>query len=130
MEKLIVYTKFCLPCVMPEFWDMFQKEALKQGYGIKVCRTTYRPFAHKKATEIWGADGYTAFGVFPDGQAIALERIMDMWRDNAKNKLVKAGKKKSARKGKNDVQRLPKTSRSIRVDSVESPATKIKVENA
>ena len=53
-----------------------------------------------------------------------------MWRDNAKNKLVKAGKKKAARKGKNDVQGLPKASRSMRVDSVESPATKIKVENA
>ena len=130
MKKLTVYTKFCLPCVMEEFWAMFQKEALKQGYEIKVVRTTYRPFAHKKATEIWGGDGYTAFGVFPDGKALTLERIMDMWIDNVKNKRVKAGKKKAARRSKNDVQGLPKTSRSIRVDSVENPTTKIKVENA
>ncbi len=129
MNKITVYTKFCLSCVMPEFWDMFQKEALKQGYNIKVCRTTYRPFAHKKATEIWGGDDYTAFGVFPDGAATTLERIMDMWIDNVKDKRVKAGKKKAAKRSKNDVQRLPKTSRSIRVDCVESPATKIKVEN-
>lgn len=130
MKKLLVYTKFCLPCIAPEFWDMFQKEALKQGYEIKVCRTTYRPFAHKKATEIWGDDGYTAFGVFPDGQAISLERIMDMWTDNVKNKRVKSGKKKSRKGAKNDVQRLRKTSRTIRVDSVENPAVEIKVNNA
>ena len=130
MQKLIVYTKFCLPCVMEEFWNNFQKEALKHGYDIKVQRTTYRPFAYKKATEIWGGDGYTAFGVFPDGTATALERIMDMWIDNVKDKRVKAGKKKAAKRSKNDVQRLPKTARTIRVDSVENTATKIKVENA
>lgn len=130
MKKLLVYTKFCLPCIMEEFWANFQKEALKQGYEIKVCRTTYRPFAHKKATEIWGGDGYTAFGVFPDGQAIALERIFDMWIDNVKDKQVKTGKKKAKKGANNDVQRLRKASRSIRVDSVEDPAVKIKVGNA
>ena len=96
MEKLIVYTKFCLPCLMEDFWQQFQKEATKRKFEIKVIRTSYRPFSHRKAVEIWGSDDYSAFAVFPNGDALKLERIMDMWTDDVKNKMAKPGKKKSA----------------------------------
>lgn len=126
-NQLIVYTKFCLNCIMPDFWRMFQKEAVRQGYSLETIRTTYRPFAHKKASSIWKSDDYFAFVVFPDGGVFKLEGAMDMWQEKAKNKLVKSGKKKSTRRRKKDVQGLSETPRTIRVDGAEDTGTDIEV---
>lgn len=124
-QKLTVYTKFCLDCVMPEFWKMFRQRAFDEGYTIKVIRTSYRPFAHKKAVASCGDEHYFSFAVFPDGKVLKLEGAINMW-DNARNKLVKSGKKKGGRK---NVQRLPKAARTIRVDGVEDKGVDIEVKN-
>lgn len=127
-QKLVIYTKFCLDCVTPEFWDIFRKRAFGEGYSLKVIRTAYRPFSHKKASSIWGDDSYFAFVVFPNGDAMKMERAIDMW-DEAKNKMVKSGKKKSTKKGgrKDGVLGVSETTRTVRVDSVEDTGVETKV---
>lgn len=126
-----IYTKYCLPCVMDKDWTRLQLRLIRAGYKLHVRRTTYDPSLHKKATKLWGDENYLAFAVFPDGKVAALGAIETML-DDIKDKRVKAGKTKPVRKKrskKNDVLGLPKTSRRIRVDSVESEAMEIKVEN-
>lgn len=127
MNRITIYSKVCLPCVMKQEWTAIQKTIWQAGYEIDIVRTTYDAQAHKEATMLWGSDDYVAFGLAPNGEALNLKELKQMFEE-IKDKLVKAGKTKPVRKGKKNVQGLRKTKRSIRVDSVEDSPSEIKVQ--
>lgn len=128
MNKLTVYSKVCLPCVLGEQdWREFQAKARNAGYELKVVRTNYDRGIHQEASELWGGEDYLAFLIAPNGEALTVKEATKMF-DEIKDKLVKAGKSKPVRKGKKHVQGLRKTKRSIRVDSVEDSPSEIKVQ--
>lgn len=127
--NLVVYSKFCVPCIYKEKWSNFQRLAREKGHKVKVVRTTYRPLAHAKATKIWGDEYYSTFVAFPTGSNKTINECLDMWQDSAQNKMVKPGRVKSRRK-KNDMQRLRKAKRSVRVDRAENPAGEAKTEDS
>ena len=123
-----IYTKVCLPCVMKKEWPEFRRSVTSAGYEIKMIRTTYDQGLHKEASKIWGNEGYTAFVLAPNGEALSIPEAKKMF-DGIKDKMIKAGKSKPVRKGNKNVQRLRKTKRPIRVDAVEDSPVEIKVEN-
>ena len=123
-----IYTKVCLPCVMKKEWPEFRRTVTSAGYEIKMIRTTYDQGLHKEASEIWGNEGYTAFVLAPNGEALSIPKAKKMFEEIKDNR-VKAGKSKPVRKGKKNVQGLRQTKRPIRVDIVENPPSEIKVEN-
>ena len=125
-----IYTKVCLNCVMKDEWNDIQRTMRAKGYTWRVFRTTYQPSLHQKASKLWGDDNYIAFAVLPDGGRVAIGGLKDKMNEpeQINDKLVKPGKTKPVRKGKKNVQRLRKTKRPIRVDSLEGEVGKIKVE--
>lgn len=127
MNKVTIYSKVCLPCVMKQEWADIQKIIWRAGYEINIVRTTYDAQAHKEAAKLWGSDDYVAFGIAPNGEALSLKELKHMFEE-IKDKMVSAGKTKPVRKGKKNVQRLRKTKGSIRVDTVEDSPAEIKVE--
>lgn len=127
-NRLTIYSKVCLPCVLKDEWQKFRRAALEAGYELDVARTTYDSKLHDEASKLWGSDSYTAFIIAPNGEALNINEAKKMFED-IKDKLVKAGKTKPVRKGKKHVQGLRKTKRSIRVDSVEDSPVEVKVEN-
>ena len=128
IKYINIYTKVCLPCVMRKEWPEFRRKVTSAGYEIHMIRTTYDQGLHKEASEIWGNEGYTAFVLAPNGEALSIKQAGKMFEE-IKDKMIKAGKSKPVRKGNKNVQRLRKTKRPIRVDSVETPPSEIKVEN-
>lgn len=127
MNKITIYTKVCLPCVYKGRWTDIQRSVWRAGYDMKIVRTTYAPELHKEATTLWGADNYIAFAIMPNGEAVAVGRIKRMFED-IHDKMIKTGKSKPVRKEKKNVQRLRKTKRPIRVDTVEDSPVEVKVE--
>lgn len=128
INKVNIYTKVCLPCVMKkQEWHDFQRSVWNAGYEINMIRTTYDKELHKEATKLWGDEGYIAFVLMPNSEVETLEGAKKMFED-IRNKLTQAGKTKPVRKGKKNVQRLRKTKRSIRVDSVEDSPSEVEVE--
>ena len=128
INKVNIYSKVCLPCVMKkQEWHDFQRSVWNAGYEINMIRTTYDKELHKEATKLWGDEGYIAFVLMPNGEAVTLGKAELMF-NNIKDKLVEAGKTKPVRKGKKNVQGLRKTKRPIRVDAVEDSPSEIKVE--
>lgn len=131
MNKIVIYTKVCLPCVMKENWKELQRTMLAAGYEAKVVRTTYDTSAHKEATELWGSDNYVAFAIMPNGEAVAVGKAKKMFGE-IKDKMIKPGKTKPVRKGKKHVQGLRQAKnhkRPIRVSAVEDTPVEVKVEN-
>lgn len=127
-KKLLpIYTKVCLPCVLKKEWQELRQAAANAGYEFEVVRTTYAKELHKEASELWGGEGYIAFVIGPNGEALSIKEARKMF-DEIKDKMVKAGKSKPVRKGKKHVQRLRKTKGPIRVDGVEDSPDEIKVE--
>lgn len=122
-----IYTKVCLPCVMKkQEWHDFQKAVWNAGYEYKMLRTTYDSELHKEATKLWGNDGYVAFVIAPNGEALSIPKAKEMFED-IRNKITSAGKSKPVRKVKKNVQRLRKTKRPIQVDVMEDTPVEIKV---
>lgn len=116
-----IYSKVCLSCVMGEEWVNIQTTLIKNGYNLKVRRTTYDRSLHELATKLWGSDNYIAFAEFPDGKVMGLGEIKGMFED-IKDKLVKEGKSKPIRKKrsrKSDLRGLSKTKRPSRKNHVE-----------
>ena len=109
-KEIILYTKHCAKCMYKEQLERLQKYAIEKGKSVKVKRTAYRPSWHKKAAELYGSEDYNIF--FVEGA-----KIVDLlsWQSKTKKKPVSSGKKK----GKNGVQRLPKTKRSNRENSLD-----------
>ena len=126
-NRLNLYTKVCLPCVDKKLWEGFQRAVWSAGYELNVIRTTYAPELHQEATKIWGGEDYLAFIIAPNGEALTINEAKKMFEE-IKDKMIKAGKSKPVRKGKKNVQGLRQTKRPIRVDSVETPPSEIKVQ--
>ena len=127
MNKVTIYSKVCLPCVMKKDWEKTQRAIWNAGYETHIVRTTYDTVAHKEATMLWGSDNYVAFVLMPNGTVETIGKARKMFEE-IKDKMVKAGKTKPVRKGKKNVQRLRKTKRSVGVDAVEDSPVEIKVQ--
>lgn len=68
-KELVVWTKFCVPCVNREGWDLFEEYCKKNGYIATMIRTTYLPQLHEQATALYGSENYTIF-IQKDGQLL------------------------------------------------------------
>lgn len=114
-NNVIVWSKFCLPCIRQEAWSRFEKYCQSKGWLITMCRTTYLPKLHEQATSIWGNENYTMFvqkgGDYYDfdyamekidnGEELFVEKLPEKKIDIKKTKPVKVGKKKGAKSAKN-----------------------------
>ena len=131
MNKINVYSKVCLSCVDKKLWNEFQKTVWAAGYDLHVIGTAYSYEYHKEATELWGNEGYTAFVIAPNGEALNIKEAKKMF-EGIRDKKVSAGKTKPVRKVKKNVQGLRKAKpakKPIRVSYVEDSPSEIKVEN-
>ena len=61
LSEVIVWTKFCVPCVNREGWEIFEEYCKKRGVVVTVVRTTYLTQLHEQATALWGGEDYTIF---------------------------------------------------------------------
>ena len=124
MSKIItVYSKHCFKCMHKDAFDQIKSWCGGKGYVLSIKRTAYRPSWHKEATELWGNENYNAFVLNERGKVMDLGTFLD----KCKNKAVRTGKKKGAKK--NDLQGLPKTKGSSRASSVAGKKTKSKAKN-
>lgn len=127
--EIIIYSKWCLHCEEAAFMVSFDEWCLHKGLTYEVHRTAYRPWWHKKAVGLWAsaagiteeeAKDYPSFVVWKGIKTI--EEFARMIK-REKDKSVKEGKTKS------DVQRLPKTKRDSREDSMADPVSETPVKN-
>ena len=114
-NNVIVWSKFCLPCIRPEAWSRFEKYCQSNGWLITMCRTTYLPKLHEQATSIWGNENYTMFvqkgsdyydfdyavEKIDNGEELFVEKLPEKKIDIKKTKPVKVGKKKGVKSAKN-----------------------------
>lgn len=114
-RKNYIYTKFCLNCIHPEQWKYVTAWLQHEEVNYKVYRTAYRPDWHRKATKIWGNEGYEAFVVLNG-------RVIDFmeFAEECKNKLMPEGKEKNG--GVLALQRTKRRNRkaSAKVENLEA----------
>lgn len=128
---VIIYSKWCLLCEKPQIMLAIDEWCMHKKLTYQVRRTAYRPWWHKKAIELWAS----AAGLSEDDPAAANYPSFVVWKDiktveefykmieAERNKLVKGGKTKD------DMQRLSKTKRSARKDSVADTVPEVATEN-
>ena len=129
-KTIKLYTKVCARCMWPAKMNLLQSYAQNKGAKLKIMRTAYRPDWHKKATEIYGSEDYTAF-IYEGG------RVKDFisWTGKTKAKPVKNTKAKRTKKTKakkakkNDLRELPEAKGSDREDSVAVAQDETKTED-
>ena len=56
-----LYSKFCVKCVKPQDFAVFEHYCMTKGYRLEVIRTSFDPKMHEEATKIWGSDTYVMF---------------------------------------------------------------------
>lgn len=103
IEQVVIFSKFCVPCVKGEAYHRLEHYLNVNGYDWKVVRTTYLPKLHEAASRVWGGDDYTIF-LYQNGRTLdfdyAVERIdkgLELFEDDemrTKKKPVRKGKKK------------------------------------
>ena len=89
--KIVIYTKFCLPCMYPAKWAEVKKWAMKNEVKVKIRRTAYRPDWHIIASIKYGRPNYYAFVIGTD------DTVTDFIDFDTKSKPVLNGKKKGMR---------------------------------
>lgn len=106
-EIVTIYSKFCVPCVKGDSFREFEDYCRKRNVPVEICRTTYQPALHQKATQIWGNEFYTVFVALRNGKKYDFDVTMEMIRDGQEifaepeeKKTIKI-KKKPVVKGKN-----------------------------
>lgn len=102
-EQVVIFSKFCVPCVKGESYKRMERYLNMNGYDWKVVRTTYLPKAHQEATAKWGSDNYTIF-LYQNGKtldfdyAVAMidkgEELFREEKPKTKSKPIKKGKAK------------------------------------
>lgn len=126
---VLIYSKWCLDCDFPKEAQEIGNWVRHEGLTVRIIRTAYRPEEHGKATELWAAardlpeeeaQDYATFVVYND--VIELKEFVKMIKE-CKNKMIKEGETKD------DMQGLPKASRSKRKNRVATATDENNEEN-
>lgn len=82
-EQIVIFSKFCIPCVKGEAYTELENYLNSNGYDWKVVRTTYLEKLHQEATKKWGDEKYTIF-LYQNGKSIDFDYAIEKIRNGEK----------------------------------------------
>lgn len=82
-EQIVIFSKFCVPCVKGEAYTELENYLNSNGYDWKVVRTTYLAKLHQEATKKWGDENYTIF-LYQNGKSIDFDYAIEKIRNGEK----------------------------------------------